>query len=220
MKSLLWVLITVLIATAARVEAQGNSDTQSGYGGNSTSKVYKYVNRKGNTSFSDRAPVNRRYQIINLGMMCYACNLNSMVDWYKTPLHLNLFQEAINKSANHYGVDPALIRAVIHAESAFQPGAKSKAGALGLMQLMPGTAKAMGVEDPMSPDENIRGGVRYLHHLMQTVGGNIALVTAAYNAGPNAVARHRGIPPFEETETYVKRVKILYARYRETLARS
>ena len=123
-------------------------------------------------------------------------------------------------AANNYGVDPALIRAVIHAESAFQPHAKSSVGALGLMQLMPDTAREMGVVDPMSPDENIHGGVRYLASLMQRVDGNITLATAAYNAGPGAVARHQGVPPYEETETYVKRVKILHDRYRKALAKS
>jgi soluble lytic murein transglycosylase-like protein len=88
------------------------------------------------------------------------------------------------------------------------------------MQLMPGTAREMGVSDPLSPDQNIQGGVRYLAWLMQKTGGNITLATAAYNAGPGAVERHRGIPPFEETETYVRRVRILHDRYRKALSGS
>ena len=220
MNSLMWVFLTLLITIAGRVEAESNSATQPAFERKSSTKVFKYTNRQGVTSFSDRAPMHRRYQVIEIGSLCYACNQNSMVDWYSTPLHLSSFKGAINMAANHYGVDPALIRAVIHAESAFQPHAKSSVGALGLMQLMPDTAREMGVVDPMSPDENIRGGVRYLASLMQRVDGNITLATAAYNAGPGAVARHQGVPPYEETETYVKRVKILHDRYRKALAKS
>lgn len=185
--------------------------------GQSSTKVFKYTNSQGVPSFSDHAPANRRYQVIEVNTWCYACNLSSTVDWHNTPLHLSSFQGSIAEAANRYGVDPALIRAVIHAESAFKPQAKSRVGALGLMQLMPATAREMGVTDPLSPNENIRGGVRYLASLMQRTGGNVTLATAAYNAGPAAVERHRGIPPYEETETYVKRVRILHDRYRKAL---
>jgi soluble lytic murein transglycosylase-like protein len=183
----------------------------------SSIKVFKYTNRSGVTSFSDRPPSNRGYKVINLAVTCYACNLKSTVDWHSTPLHLQAFQSTINTAARHYDVDPALVRAMIHAESAFQPNAKSKAGALGLMQLMPGTARDMGVADPMSPEENIQGGVRYLAFLLQKTNGNTTLATAAYNAGPGAVKRHNGIPPYAETQTYVKRVGILHGRYKEAL---
>jgi soluble lytic murein transglycosylase-like protein len=88
------------------------------------------------------------------------------------------------------------------------------------MQLMPGTATDMGVRDPLSPDQNIQGGVRYLAWLMKKTGGNITLATAAYNAGPGAVERFQGIPPYQETETYVRRVRILHDRYSRALARS
>ncbi len=189
-------------------------------GGQSSISVYKYRNKQGVTSFSDRAPTNAAYRVIRLNPDCYACNLDSTVDWHNTPLYLTSFKGYINTAASRYGVEPALIRAVIHAESAFKPDAKSRVGALGLMQLMPGTAKDMGVNDPLSPEQNIQGGVRYLAWLMQKTGGNITLATAAYNAGPGAVERHRGIPPYAETETYVKRLRILHNRYRRALARS
>ncbi len=182
-------------------------------------QVFKYTNRSGVTSFSDRAPTNRRYKVIDVSMTCYACNLQSTVDWHNTPLHLTAYNGAIQANANFYGVDPALVRAVIHAESAFQPAARSKVGALGLMQLMPETAKDMGVDDPLSPEDNIRGGVRYLAWLLERTDGNVTLATAAYNAGPGAVERFDGIPPYEETETYVKRVNILHSRYRAEIAR-
>lgn len=181
-------------------------------------KVFKYTNRSGVTSFSDRAPMHRNYQVIAVSLSCYACNLRSTVDWHNTPLHLTAYRNSIVANANHYGVDPALVRAVIHAESAFQPQARSKVGALGLMQLMPETARDMGVDDPLSPEQNIRGGVRYLAWLLQRTNGDITLATAAYNAGPGAVERFNGIPPYEETETYVKRVRILHNRYRAEMA--
>ncbi len=183
-------------------------------------KVYKYTNKQGVTSFSDRAPPKRRYEIIDLNKYCYACRPDSMVDWHNTPLNLNSFQEPISLAANRYRVDPALVRAVIHAESAFKPDALSPVGAMGLMQLMPATAKEMGVANPLAPDQNIRGGVRYLASLIADTGGNISLATAAYNAGPGAVERYNGIPPFEETQTYVRRVRILHERYRRALSNS
>jgi soluble lytic murein transglycosylase-like protein len=182
-------------------------------------KVFKYTNRLGTTSFSDRAPANRRYEVIKVMYGCYACNPGSRVNWHSTPLNLKDFQKTVNTAAVNYGIDPALVRAVIHAESAFKPNAKSRAGALGLMQLMPDTASDMGVADPMSPEDNIHGGVRYLAWLLQKTNGNTMLATAAYNAGPGAVERHNGIPPYEETETYVKRVRILHGRYRKALTK-
>ena len=185
-----------------------------------TIKVFKYTNRSGVPSFSDQAPSGTHYEVIHYRSTCYACNVNSSVDWTNTPLQLNAFRDTINAAAGKYDVDPALVRAVIHAESAFKPGAKSKMGALGLMQLMPATAKEMGVVDRLSPDENIHGGVRYLAQMLQRNSGNITLATAAYNAGPGAVKRHNGVPPYEETRTYVKRVKILHDRYKKALAKT
>ena len=142
------------------------------------------------------------------------------MDWYNIPLRLKAYRFAINEAAKKYRVDPALVRAVIHAESAFKPGAKSKKGALGLMQLMPATAKDMGVINALSPEENIHGGVRYLAWLLEENGGDTLLATAAYNAGPGAVKRHGGIPPYEETQTYVERVKILHDRYKKALVKT
>ena len=210
----------VTAASAGALAADSSSTTRSSAGQESSVKGFKYTNRSGVTSFSDRAPTNRRYQVIEVDLNCYACNLQSTVDWHSTPLYLSDFQGTIISAASQYGVDPALVRAVIHAESAFRPNVKSRAGALGLMQLMPDTAKDMGVSDPLSPEQNIRGGVRYLAWLLERTKGNTTLATAAYNAGPGAVARHNGIPPYEETQTYVKRVRILHDRYRKALTQS
>lgn len=201
---------TVLTAEDAAVAQPAATKT--------TIKIFKYRDRTGATSFSDRAPTDKRYKVIEYSSSCYACNLQSRVDWYSTPLQLNAFRDTINTASRKFGVDPALVRAVIHAESAFRPAAKSKKGALGLMQLMPATAKDMGVNDALSPRENIFGGVRYLAWLLEKTSGDTTLATAAYNAGPGAVERFKGIPPYEETQTYVKRVSILHDRYRIALA--
>jgi soluble lytic murein transglycosylase-like protein len=181
-------------------------------------RIFKYTNKSGVRSYSDRAPMGIKYEIMKFD--CFACNPKSTIDWNNIPLQLSAFQSAINSSAKKYRVDPALVRAVIHAESAFRPAARSNKGALGLMQLMPGTARDMGVENAMSPEDNIQGGVKYLSMLLEQNSGNTRLATAAYNAGPNAVKRYNGMPPFEETRIYVERVKILYDRYKKELNKS
>jgi hypothetical protein len=114
----------------------------------------------------------------------------------------------VDAAATH-GVDINLVRAVIQVESDFDPLAVSSKGARGLMQLMPGTAKRMGVANSFDPRQNIFGGVRYLRFLLDMFSGNLALVVAAYNAGENAVSRYGGIPPFKETQDYVGKVQSL-----------
>jgi hypothetical protein len=117
----------------------------------------------------------------------------------------------IHEASATYGVSADLVKAVIQTESAFNPVAVSPVGALGLMQLMPVTAAYLGVADPFDPRQNVNGGVKYLSMLLDRFNGNVALALAGYNAGPTAVARHKGIPPFRETRGYVQKIRALVA---------
>ena len=116
----------------------------------------------------------------------------------------------VNKVAREHGVDEKLVQALIKQESGFNPNAKSKAGAMGLMQLMPATAKALGVKDPYNATQNVEGGVKYLKSMLNKYNGNVILALAAYNAGPNAVDKYSGVPPYKETQNYVKSILANY----------
>jgi soluble lytic murein transglycosylase-like protein len=124
----------------------------------------------------------------------------------------------VRNAALNAGIDPALAEAVAQQESGFDPNAVSSAGAEGLMQLMPFTARALGVSDPFDPAENAIGGARYLRRLIDRFG-NVPLALAAYNAGPGAVERYGGIPPFAETQRYVDRIMELYRSHRDVTKR-
>jgi soluble lytic murein transglycosylase-like protein len=148
---------------------------------------------------------------------CVACNLHSNIHWDSVALNLNAYGDVIQMASQESGVDEAFLRAIIHAESAFNPRAMSLKGAQGLMQLMPGTALDMGVRDAFDTSQNIRGGARYLGLLLRTFNGNERLAAAAYNAGPGAVQRYNGVPPYAETQVYVDRVGTLRRRYGQAI---
>jgi soluble lytic murein transglycosylase-like protein len=125
---------------------------------------------------------------------------------------VSTYDHWIKAACRKYSLDPALVKAVIHAESRFDPWAVSPKGAVGLMQLGPDTARELGIKDPFNPKHNIDGGVQYLKDLLDTFKGDKKLALAAYNAGPTQVYRHKGVPPFKDTKKYIKQV-IRYTVY-------
>jgi soluble lytic murein transglycosylase-like protein len=128
-------------------------------------------------------------------------------------------ESVIDSAAKRHNVDPNLVRAIVQVESNFNPRAVSNKGALGLMQLMPKTAKSLKVSNAFDPQQNVDAGVRHLKTLLNNFGGDIALSLAAYNAGETAVQHHRGVPPYAETRDYVKRITALYSKQNSMLGR-
>jgi len=178
--------------------------------------VYKVSKTNGITEYTNVKPRGGAYQVLFTYMAtCFACNVHSTVNFGSTPLRLDAYRDEIAAAAAETGVDPALLRAIIHAESAFNPNAVSLKGAQGLMQLMPGTASDLGVANPFNAAQNIRGGAQYLGALLKQFNGNERLAAAAYDAGPQNVQKYNGVPPFDETRVYVERVAQLRQRYHE-----
>ncbi len=131
--------------------------------------------------------------------------------------HIGPFDMLIFQAANQYQVEPALIKAIIMAESGYNPKALSKRGAQGLMQLMPGTAKWLGVSDSFNPEHNINGGVKYFKQLLVRFDGDVELALAAYNAGSRYVRQYNGVPPFKATKFYIAKVFKYYDIYKKQI---
>lgn len=173
----------------------------------SARQFFRYVDEHGVVHLTD-SPADRRYREYRVGSVG-----GTLREVGRLPRgHPSQYDPLIARAARSHGLPPALVKAVVRAESNFEPAAVSQKGAQGLMQLMPATAASLGVRDPLHPEENVRGGARYLREMIDRYGSwNQAL--AAYNAGPSAVDRYGGIPPFQETQEYVKRVLHYYRRY-------
>ncbi len=150
--------------------------------------------------------------ILALGVL-YGCSGGGYLPYAPHALSPTQLQSLVTPASERTGVPPALINAVLMAESAGDPSAVSNAGAQGLMQLMPGTAATCGIENPFDPAENVDCGSRYLRALLQRYNNNVELTIAAYNAGPGAVAAYHGVPPYAETRAYVARVLSAYRNY-------
>jgi soluble lytic murein transglycosylase-like protein len=149
---------------------------------------------------------------------CFACAVDPGVNFNTLRLNTTSYAAEIAAAARQNGVEEAVVRAIIHAESAFNPNALSRVGAQGLMQLMPATARRFGVGNAFDAGQNIQGGVQYLAFLLKRFNGNLELAAAGYNAGEGAVAKYGGVPPYSETQRYVQRVGVLAQRYRGMLA--
>jgi soluble lytic murein transglycosylase-like protein len=186
-----------------------------------SSLTYSYIDANGVRNYSNRRPkgvanvkVSRVefpiFQIEN----CYACGALPGVNFGNIRLNTTAYNAEIASSATQFGVEEAIVRAIIHAESSYNPGALSRVGAQGLMQLMPATARRFGVTNAFDPAQNIRGGVQYLGWLLKRFNGDVKLAAAGYNAGEGAVDKYKGVPPYAETQRYVQRVAVLADRYR------
>jgi soluble lytic murein transglycosylase-like protein len=182
-------------------------------------QVYAYVGKDGVRNYSSVRPAGMSaaaVRTIQYSYMetCYACGVLPGLNFRSLRLNTVAYQDEIRAAASEHGVEEAIVRAIIHAESAFNPNALSRVGAQGLMQLMPGTARRFGVNDAFNAGQNIRGGVQYLAFLLKRFNGNLTLAAAGYNAGEGAVDKYGGVPPYSETQRYVQRVAVLAERYR------
>jgi len=177
-------------------------------------EMYKFTDADGIVHYTNVRPVNQK-NVKTFSFPCYASDTRCrLLDWEKIPLNRQAYEIEIRAAAEVFTVEESLIRAIIHAESAYQSDALSPRGAQGLMQLMPATQAELQVADVFDPISNIEGGTLYLSRLLKEFDQSIELAAAAYNAGPGAVHEYGGIPPYKETKEYVRRIKILYRRYR------
>lgn len=165
--------------------------------------IYRYEDEDGIVHFTD-APTDKRFKIFMRDLKKDRLLRTKLQ--FASSVNPAEYEQIIASCSAKYGVSPSLIKAVIHAESGYNPNAVSKKGASGLMQLMPGTARSLKVSNSFDPKDNVEGGVKYLRFLLDTFRGDVSLAVAAYNAGLNKVAKYGGIPPYNETRTYVNKV--------------
>lgn len=202
-----WLRASVI---AFAISLQGTSAAGNGV-------TYKYEEEDGTVWFTDRKPNADRLDEFRFmgyhGRPPARAACTGLADGELARRQARI-ETPVRRLADRYGTDRLLIKAIIAIESCFDPKAVSRVGARGLMQLMPYTASAVGVEDTFDIQQNLRGGVEYFTRMHERYSGNTALALAAYNAGPNAVDRHDGIPPYPETRDYVRRVLDRWRDYR------
>ena len=197
--------LTALVVSAAAVPAFAD--------------IYSFKDERGVVHFTNLTPTDKRFKLIrreanNPAPMLVSLGAPTAV-YMPDKAVIQRYAGMIEMAATTHGVDAALVHAVISAESGYNPAALSKAGARGLMQLMPATAQRYGVQNIMDPQENIHGGVKYLKDLLQMFSGNLELAVAAYNAGENAVIKYgHKVPPYAETVNYVPKVLGFYNKFR------
>ncbi len=191
-----WPFITLLVGIALSPMAQAD-------------RVYQYRDASGHVLFTDKDIAPQHYHLVSVRQYGWTFDSSPL-----TAYERNRYDSLILSAARQYSVSPALIKAVMHAESHFERFAVSSAGAEGLMQLMPATAASLNVVDPFDVQQNIRGGAQLLSWL-QNRFDSLNKVLAGYNAGAGNVIRYNGIPPFDETIRYVKKVKELLPRYQD-----
>jgi soluble lytic murein transglycosylase-like protein len=179
--------------------------------------IYSFKDERGVVHFTNITPSDKRFKMIRREANNPAPAMFASGDSVYMPSQASIqrYASMIEAAAQFHGVEAALVHAVISAESGYNPAALSKAGARGLMQLMPATAQRYGVQNIMDPQQNIQGGVKYLRDLLQMFSGNMELAVAAYNAGENAVIRYgHKVPPYAETASYVPKVLGFYNKFR------
>ena len=198
-RGLLCALIALLELAPAAALAGGN--------------LYRYVDARGVVHFTN-VQWDKRYAKVR-GLQSFGAKLSPLAA--TAPKRARAYDPMVERLGREAGVPPALVKAVIRAESAFNPGAVSHKGAMGLMQLMPATARSLGVKDAFAAEQNIAGGARYLRTLRERFG-SWTMALAAYNAGPEAVTKFGGIPPYRETQKYVRRVMTYYREYHPQFA--
>ncbi|GAB3377394.1 lytic transglycosylase domain-containing protein [Lysobacter fragariae] len=205
----------------AQVAPAGNAPMKAKFVRMGSTLTYSYIDARGVRNYSNIRPkgvANVKVTRVDFPIFqienCYACGALPGVNFGKLKLNTAAYSSEIAAAAAQFGVEEAIVRAIIHAESSYNPGALSRVGAQGLMQLMPATARRFGVANAFDPAQNIRGGVQYLSWLLKRFNGDLKLAAAGYNAGEGAVDKYKGVPPYSETQRYVQRVAVLAERYR------
>jgi soluble lytic murein transglycosylase-like protein len=188
-RGVLWALVILSLLAGAPVSAD----------------IYMYRDADGVMHFTN-TPSSPEYRIY----------IRSRKPRFYTPANINKYDRIIKEAARRHGVDFSLLKAIIQAESSFNPQAVSKKGARGLMQIMPQNYPALNIKDPFDPRQNIMGGTRYFRKLFDRYNGKLALTLSAYNAGPTVVDRYQRIPPIPETERYVEKVMRFYRHYKSS----